>query len=139
LTTTKIDLVDSSIFFQHTFATIKMKIMKILVTGATGQMGNRVIETLLKKIAPQRINLITRNEEKRLEFEAKGFNAYLGDYDNIISLEEAMDGVDTVLLISSGNQGDRMQEHRNVIDASKKCVYKISPIQVDLCAIELLY
>ncbi|WP_252737010.1 NmrA family NAD(P)-binding protein [Zobellia galactanivorans] len=31
-----------------------------------------------------------------------------------------MANVDTVLLISAGDQGDRMQQHRNVIDTAKK-------------------
>lgn len=94
--------------------------MKILVTGAAGQMGTIVIKTLLKKLTPQQINVLVRKEEKQLEFQVKGFNAYQGIYDNVSSLEKAMNGVDTVLLISSGDQGDRMQEHRNVVDTAKK-------------------
>ena len=94
--------------------------MNILVTGAAGQMGTVVIETLLKKITPQQINVLVRKEEKQLEFQAKGFNAYLGNYEDIASLERAMKGVDTVLLISSGGEGDRMQQHRNVVDTAKK-------------------
>lgn len=93
---------------------------KILVTGATGQMGNAVIETLLKKIPSDHIAVLTRKEEKQLAFQAKGFQAYLGDYNDINALEKAMKGVDTVLLISAGDQGDRMQEHRNIIDTAKK-------------------
>jgi NAD(P)H dehydrogenase (quinone) len=93
---------------------------KILVTGATGHLGYSVIETLLKKISSNQISILTRNEEKRIAFQVKGFNAYFGSYDNIISLENAMEGVDTVLLISSSDQGDRMQEHKNVIDTAKK-------------------
>jgi NAD(P)H dehydrogenase (quinone) len=93
---------------------------KILVTGATGQLGTAVINTLLKQISSYQISVITRKEEKREEFQAKGFNAHLGSYDNITALENAMEGVDTVLLISSGDQGDRMQEHKNVVDAAKK-------------------
>jgi NAD(P)H dehydrogenase (quinone) len=93
---------------------------KILVTGATGHLGGAVIETLLTKISSNQISIITRNEEKRVEFQSKGFNAFLGSYDNLIALEKAMDGVDTVLLISSGDQGDRMQEHRNVTDTARK-------------------
>jgi NAD(P)H dehydrogenase (quinone) len=93
---------------------------KILVTGATGHLGNAIIETLLKKISSNQISIITRSEEKQLEFQSKGFNAFLGSYDNVEALEKAMDGVDTVLLISSGDQGDRMQEHKNVIDTAKK-------------------
>jgi NAD(P)H dehydrogenase (quinone) len=93
---------------------------KILVTGATGHLGSAVIKTLLPKIQPSQISILTRNEEKRIEFESKGFNAFLGSYDDVNSLEKAMEGVDTVLLISSGDQGDRMQEHKNVIDIAKK-------------------
>ena len=94
--------------------------MKILVTGATGQMGSVVIETLLKKMPAQQINIITRKVEKQSEFQSKGFNAFLGDYSDVVSLEKAMAGVDSVLLISSGDQGDRMQEHKNIIDAAKR-------------------
>ena len=97
---------------------------KILVTGATGILGSSVIDTLLKKIPASQINIITRKEEKRAEFQAKGFNAYLGDYNDIIALKKAMENVDTVLLISSGDQGDRMQEHKNVINIAKKCGVK---------------
>jgi NAD(P)H dehydrogenase (quinone) len=93
---------------------------KILVTGATGHLGNAVIETLLTKISTDKISIITRKEQKRAEFQSKGFNAYMGSYDNIASLEIAMMGTDTVLLISSGDQGDRMQEHKNIVDTAKK-------------------
>ena len=93
---------------------------KILVTGATGHLGSAVIEILLKKISSNQISIITRKEEKQATFQAKGFNAFLGSYDDVVSLENAMGGVDTVLLISSGDQGDRMQEHKNVVDTAKK-------------------
>jgi len=96
------------------------KMNKILVTGATGNMGGTVIKTLLKKISPQQIHVISRKEEKLAELKSKGINTFMGNYEDINSLEKAMYGVDTVLLISGGDQGDRMQEHRNVIDAAKK-------------------
>ncbi len=94
---------------------------KILVTGATGQMGSTVIKTLLKKIASQQINVISRKEENLAELKSQGLNTFVGSYDDVVSLEKAMNGVDTVLLISGGDQGDRMQEHRNVVDTAKKC------------------
>jgi NAD(P)H dehydrogenase (quinone) len=93
---------------------------KILVTGSTGQMGTVVIETMLKKMSAQQIHVLTRNEEKRLALQSQGLQAFIGDYADIDSLEKAMEGVDTVLLISSGDQGDRMQEHKNVVDTAKK-------------------
>ncbi len=97
---------------------------KILVTGASGHLGSSVIKTLLTKISPNQISILTRNEEKRVEFQSKGFNAFLGSYDNVVDLENAMKGIDTVLLISSGDEGDRMQEHRNVVDTAKKAGVK---------------
>ena len=93
---------------------------KILVTGATGILGSAVIETLLKKMSAQQINVLSRKDEKLAEMQVKGFNTYRGDYDDITSLEKAMNGVDTVLLISAGDEGDRMQQHRNVVDIAKK-------------------
>lgn len=93
---------------------------KILVTGATGHLGSAVIKTLLTKIPPQQITILTRNEEKRAEFCAKGFNGFVGNYNNVNALEKAMEETETVLLISAGDQGNRMQEHKNVIDVAKR-------------------
>lgn len=81
---------------------------KILITGATGHIGGAVIETLLTNISSNQISIITQNEEKRLEFQLKDFNAFLGSYDNIVALEKTMHGVNKVLLISSGDQGERI-------------------------------
>ena len=94
--------------------------MQILVTGATGNLGSSVIETLLKNIPAQNISALVREEERKVEIQAKGITIFQGDYDNVFALERAMANVDTVLLISAGDQGDRMQQHRNVIDTAKK-------------------
>lgn len=96
----------------------------ILVTGATGILGAAFIKSLLKQMQPNQISVITRKEEKRAELEKQGFQAYLGDYNDTTALEKAMNGVDTVLLISSGDQGDRMQEHKNVVNSAKKMKVK---------------
>jgi NAD(P)H dehydrogenase (quinone) len=105
---------------RHTFVETKKYMEKILVTGATGHLGGAVIRTLSKNISSDRISVIVRKEENRKELESRGFNAYPGSYEDVASLEKAMQWVDTVLLISSGDQGDRMQEHRNVIGAARK-------------------
>ena len=93
---------------------------RILVTGATGQLGSSVITTLRRMAPVENISVLTRNPEKRLDLEKQGFPAWLGSYSDISALENATKGVDTVLLISSGDEGDRVQEHKNVIDAAKK-------------------
>lgn len=102
--------------------------MRILVTGATGNLGSAVIETLLKQISAQQISALVRERhdlqgvesEKKLFLESKKINVFEGDYDSVSALERAMTNVDTVLLISAGDQGDRMQEHKNIIDTAKK-------------------
>ena len=99
---------------------IKNKTMNLLITGAAGHMGGIVIDTLLKTVQPGQISTLTRKPEKDAEFHSKGFNSHLGDYADVASLEKAMAGVDAVLLISAGDQGDRMQEHMNVINTAKK-------------------
>lgn len=91
---------------------------KMLITGATGSLGKAVIAQLLTKISPNQISVICRKLDKQAEFASKGFNAFLANYDDKISLEKAMLEVETVLLISAGDQGARMQEHRNVVDAA---------------------
>ena len=94
--------------------------MKILITGAAGQMGTVVIETLLKKMPASDIHVLVRKAEKQADFAGRGFKAFQGNYDDVASLERAMQGVDTVLLISAGSEGDRMKQHQNVVDAEKK-------------------
>ncbi|QRR00029.1 SDR family oxidoreductase [Dyadobacter sandarakinus] len=94
--------------------------MRILVTGATGALGSAVIETLSKRVPASSIAVLTRNEEKRLSFQERGFPAFLGDFDDTTSLDKAMKGVDTVLLISAGDEGDRIKQHLNVVDAAKR-------------------
>lgn len=100
--------------------------MNILVTGATGALGTAVIETLLTKLPASQIAALVRKEEKRSELQSKGLKTHLGDYDTLPDLHKAMEGVDTVLLISAGDEGDRVQQHRNVVDAAKnggvKCI-----------------
>ncbi len=93
---------------------------KILITGASGQLGSAVIETMLKTISSNEILVLTRNQEKWTDFQSHGFNAFLGSYEHVNVLENSMEDVDTVLLISSRDQGHRIQEHKNVIDAAKK-------------------
>ena len=94
--------------------------MRILVTGAAGNLGGSVIETLLKHIKPSNISTLVRTTDVISQLESKGVNICKGNYDDIVSLKKAMFNVDTVLLISAGDEGDRIQQHRNVIDSAKK-------------------
>ena len=97
----------------------------ILITGATGNLGSKVIETLLKNNVPaNQIAALVRDEHKAAELKEKGIELRTGDYDNKPLLDEAMKGIDKVLLVSALDAGKIMQQHKNVIDAAQKAGVK---------------
>jgi NAD(P)H dehydrogenase (quinone) len=101
--------------------TSKNKNSMILITGATGHLGRKVIETLLRKQVPaSSIAALVRNEAKAADLKAEGVNIRMGDYDNKPSLDAAMQGIDKVLLVSGLDMSKVVEQHQNVIDAAKK-------------------
>jgi NAD(P)H dehydrogenase (quinone) len=94
--------------------------MNILITGANGILASSIIKQLLTQIPANQIFALVRKPESQTKLESLGVKAFLGDYDDISSLENAMKDADTVLLISGGDQGNLMKQHKNVIDSAKK-------------------
>ncbi len=92
----------------------------ILVTGATGQLGKTVVQTLLQKTSADQIAVLVRDENKATHLKEAGVSVRVGDYDDTASLERAMQGIDRVLLIAGTDEMKRVRQHRNVIDAAKK-------------------
>lgn len=93
----------------------------ILITGATGRLGGKVIETLLNKNVPaNQIAALVRDESKAADLKEKGIAIRPGDYDNKPSLEQAMRGINKVLLVSGLDMSKVVQQHQNVVDAAKK-------------------
>jgi len=90
--------------------------MTIAVTGATGQLGRLVIAELKKKVSPEQIIALVRSPDKASDL---GVTARQADYSQPDTLVAALAGVDTLLLISSSEVGQRAIQHRNVIDAAK--------------------
>ncbi|MET3982095.1 NAD(P)H dehydrogenase (quinone) [Mucilaginibacter sp. UYP25] len=97
---------------------------KILITGATGNLGRAVIESLLKTIPANQVVALTRDENKAADLKEKGVELRLGDYDDIASLHNAMEGIGKVLLISGGRAQNGLEQHQNVVDAAKKAGVK---------------
>ncbi|ELY3467966.1 SDR family oxidoreductase [Cronobacter universalis] len=97
----------------------------IAITGATGQLGQRVIDTLLNTVAAQEIIAIVRNPAKAAALSAKGVQVRAADYNDAAALTAALAGVEKLLLISSSEVGQRAPQHRNVIDAAKTAGVKL--------------
>jgi NAD(P)H dehydrogenase (quinone) len=92
----------------------------ILITGATGQLGRAVLQTLLAKTAPHTLAALVRDATKAADLQAQGVSIRVGDYADPASLAQAMQGVTKVLLISGGGEDDALQQHYNVVDAARQ-------------------
>lgn len=100
--------------------------MKIAVTSANGKLGTTIVKNLLKEIGKENVIGIARSPEKAKHL---GIEIRKGDYNNREDFDVALQGIDTVLLLSGMDEPQkRIQQHRNVIDAAvnngvKKIVY----------------
>ena len=91
----------------------------IAVTGATGQLGQLVINELLATHNAQDLVAIVRNPAKAQALVQKGVQVREADYGNSAALAQALQGVEKLLLISSSEVGQRAPQHRNIINAAK--------------------
>ncbi|WNJ94850.1 SDR family oxidoreductase [Vibrio ruber] len=91
----------------------------LAITGATGQLGRLVIEALLQKVPASQIVAAVRDVNKAKDLAGQGIQVRYADYSQPESLRDAFAGVDKVLLISSSEVGQRVEQHRAVIEAAK--------------------
>jgi len=92
----------------------------IVITGATGNLGQLVIANLLKTVPAGNIIAAVRNPAKAADLAAKGLQVRQADYNDGASLDAAFKGATKILLISSSEVGQRATQHQNVIDAAKR-------------------
>lgn len=95
--------------------------MKIGVTGATGQLGRLVVDKLKAKVAAESIVALVRTPEKAADL---GVEARVFDYTQPENLVAALQGVDKLLLISGNEIGQRLPQHKAVIEAAKQAGVK---------------
>jgi NAD(P)H dehydrogenase (quinone) len=91
----------------------------IAITGSTGQLGQLVIKHLLQKTAADKIVAFVRDLEKADAIAKLGVEVRQADYAKPETLTAALRGVTKLLLISSSEVGQRVAQHKNVIDAAK--------------------
>ncbi|MDN3667424.1 SDR family oxidoreductase [Algibacter miyuki] len=100
--------------------------MKIAVTSANGKLGSTIVKNLINEVGKENVIGIARSPEKAKYL---GIEIRKGDYNNREDFVAALQGIDTVLLLSGMDEPQkRIQQHRNVIDAAvdnnvKKIVY----------------
>ena len=92
----------------------------LFVTGASGQLGRRVVELLLEKKAGP-IIVGTRTPEKLASFAARGVEVRKADFADPKSLVAAFRGAQRLLLISTSAlfpEGLRLSQHRAAVAAA---------------------
>ena len=93
--------------------------MTILITAASGHLGRLVLDSLLDRgVAPADLRAGARTPASLASYAERGVEVVHLDYDEPATAEQAVQGVDTVLLISGSEPGGRVAQHRTVIDAA---------------------
>lgn len=95
--------------------------MTINVLGGTGQLGSKIIDSLLRAGArPEQLVISCRNEAKARRFAELGIEIRFADYDDPESLAPAFDGTDVLMQIPSmAPVEDRVIEHDRILAGAK--------------------
>ncbi|KQV59677.1 NAD(P)H-binding protein [Duganella sp. Root336D2] len=97
----------------------------IVVTGASGALGQLVVQGLLEKVPAAQIVAAVRDPAKAAHLAARGVQLRRADYTDPASLDSALAGAERVLLVSGNEVGKRSAQHRAVVDAAKRAGVKL--------------
>jgi uncharacterized protein YbjT (DUF2867 family) len=86
-----------------------------LVTGATGNIGSRVVERLLR--GGERPRVLVRDAAKAARRYGDRVDVRVGDFDDSASLSAAVDSVDVVFLVTAG--ADLAEKDKRAADVAK--------------------
>ena len=99
--------------------------MKVLVTGATGKLGSKVVKALLNLIPLEDMAVSVRNPEKAEELQVLGIEVRQADFDKSDTLDVAFSGIDRLLIISTdGDNETRILQHNNAVTAAERAGVK---------------
>ena len=91
--------------------------MKVAVTTASGHLGTQVVKAVLGLVPSVDVVGLARTPDKAKHL---GIEIRPGDYNDRDVLEESLQSVDAVLLVSGMDAPERrIQQHRNVIEAAR--------------------
>ncbi|MEV4600355.1 SDR family oxidoreductase [Amycolatopsis sp. NPDC049253] len=91
----------------------------IIVTGATGNLGRRVVERLLERVPADRVGVSVRDPRKAQDLADRGVRVRQGSFDDSDSLVHAFEGAEQLLLVSLDRTGEEcVTGHRTAVDAA---------------------
>jgi NAD(P)H dehydrogenase (quinone) len=91
----------------------------LLITGASGHLGRRVVELVLDRTGDHVI-ATTRTPERLAALAARGVEVRFADHDDDTSLAAAFAGADRMLAVSTDAVGRRSQQLSGVVDAAQQ-------------------
>lgn len=97
---------------------------KILVTGATGNIGRKTLQHLLKRLPASDLVGLARDPAKAADLAADRIEIRQGDYLDYDGLVRAFEGIDKLMLVSATAFTDRNTQHQNAISAARQAGVK---------------
>lgn len=95
--------------------------MTVAITGITGHLGRLVIAKLTSTAPSTEVVGLARSPAKAADL---GLPVREADYEQPATLAHALEGIDTLLLISASELGKRARQHRNIINAASRAHVK---------------
>ncbi|WP_067900380.1 SDR family oxidoreductase [Nocardia vaccinii] len=91
----------------------------IIVTGATGELGRRIVERLLTRVPAERIGVTARDPRRAQAFADRGIRVRPADFADPESLPYAFEGAARVLVVSVDELGEEaVRRHRTAIEGA---------------------
>jgi NAD(P)H dehydrogenase (quinone) len=91
---------------------------KILITGATGQLGYAVVKQIVQIREPSSVSVLVRDLSKAGKLKDLGVQPVHGDYDDYNSLLAAFRGIDKLYFVSGSDVMNRFRQHENIVKAA---------------------
>jgi len=95
---------------------------RILITGATGQVGSKTINYLLSNPSIEIVAAV-RTVEKAASFKSKGIATVILDFDDESTHLTAFENIDRVFIVT-GYTVDMLRQSKAILDAAKKAGVK---------------
>jgi len=93
----------------------------IIVTGATGQLGSRIVDQLLERVPAHTVGVSVRDVDKAASLTERGVRVRAGDFTDPATLTHAFEGADQVLVVSAAIRGDAaVAANRAAVEAARE-------------------
>lgn len=108
---------------------------RVAVTGAGGTIGGQVVRSLASEDELEIVALTRRPTSSKVET----VQHVIAPYESTVALEAALEGVDTLVFVSSdGPAAELLVHHYNVISAARSCgvrhIVALSGLDADVCS-----